>query len=1137
MITKYLRALLLPAILFSAAHATAVNTVWTHTTASGHIASSPAVGDLTGDGIDDLVVTDTGGNITALNGSGQVLWKRHIVGPITISPTLADVCPSEADTGTSPLELLVVNGDGQIHCLDANTGRRIWLHALPHTVDWGKTSIMVDDLDRDGAPEIVTGDTAGTVVCLSGEGELLWSYGNTLGNVLCPASGDLDGDGMKEVLIAGDKSALICLSHDGKEQWRLGDDTTGASAVVWNLDGDAGQEIIAAIGKELTVVNSDGAIRWKYMMKSEVDSAITVADADADRVPEIYAVDLSGTLVCLAADGSLRWSGNVGQRARRSPSVGDVDGDGAMEILVAGYSSAIHVFKADGTLLEQIPLPAASNATATLLKVGTGDPSSWRVGVVCPTQDGTISAYQWANAPEKLNAPWPAYRMNAARTPSSEAATALAKVVDVDLGTTAKSGNVYRVRVANPNRLRLTVDLDVQTGAKRGKHRSRVSSEELIECSVPYRISGERLQFTCVVKDGETIVARQHSRADVNPFAQSFAKADRLFAELDKNVPQLADPSTAEERLAFLKSTVQRARDHIASHGAVTVRENGPLDEALDDSLKAARKLSVIVTAAIAAKPMAQGSLLLCAANPWAPFGGIDEAAEGRTPPAKLTVEAFGGEIEAAALNVFNFGGKTQTFRVELTPIAKGSAPANAFKASDIVTLHEAIEVPTNVLEYPSADALPTLNQAMTIAVPPMSARQLWLNVNVASLSPGQWSTTVRLRSLEAESKELKASLDITVWDAALPKKQPLSLCHWAHVEGSYLKEHPNAALQDQIDHGTNVFVCSFPPVANFNEQGEIVGEIDFKAHDEYVRKHAPHGIILFGGYQGGLRGPGGTEGPAYEKAHAHWLRAWVKHLKELGIDYDNYALYPIDEIGLYPGLVQSYLRYARLARTADPKVQIYTDPTIGVSDEEFKELVPFVDIWCPNAAGYLFDRNASQLDFIKSTGKTVWTYECFGVAKHQNPLTYHRAFAWRAWHHGLTGIGFWTYCTSPDDPWFVPRASNEWTMVYGGNGVVTSKRWEAVRDGIEDYSMLSVLRDTLSANNARQKFPDAASTADRVLGEKATAISEYTNFLEWDVKPKPDGHAERRRQSDDQWRSYQSIRAEVAQLLATMKN
>ncbi|MBI2423018.1 MAG: PQQ-binding-like beta-propeller repeat protein [Candidatus Hydrogenedentes bacterium] len=1130
--------------LLAAAEAGAVESVWSYRTAAGQMAGSPAVGDVDGDGTEDLATADTAGMVAVFRGNGELFWQRKLTAPFTIAPTLADVCPSESDAGGGVLELLVVNGAGRVFCLDANNGALIWDYALPDSVDWGNTSLSVNDLDLDGSVEIVTGDISGSVVCLSGEGDARWVYTGTHGHTLCPASGDLDGDGQGETLIAGSTTALVCLSHEGKALWQLGEGKAGASPVIWDLDGDGRSEIVAAMGKDLAVVNGDGTVRWSHAMQQDMDSAISVADTDGNGVPEIYAVDLSGLLACLAPDGSLRWSASVGQRARRSPSIGDVTGDGVMEILVAGYSAAIHVFAPDGALQEEIKLPATSNATATIMRVGSGAPDTWRTGVVCPTEDGTLQAFQWPGAPEQPIAPWPAYRMNTARTAAQpeERAPQTVQVTGFALDADTLEKNVCRVEVANPDRRALKVLLEVAVDGSPMKSVTRASSKAIIEYRLPYCIPGRdaaKIAFTCTVLEGEAIIARQQRNAFVAPFREEIARAEECLAALKTQVPQLADRSGAEERFFFLDNTIRNCRDQIASKGALTVRERGALQDTLEGTLESMNAFSAVVQAALATKSAAQGSLLLCAANPWAPFGGLQEAAEGRTPPPDLGVEAFRGEVEGAALNIFNFGNTARTLRVELDPVAPTQAAptdtAAQVKSKDVITLHEAIEVPTLLLDDPSSDALPLLNQAMTITVPAWSGRQLWLNVNVSPLVPGDWSTRVRLRTLEAASVELIAKLGITVWKAGLPEKQPLTLCHWAYVDSSYLKDYPEEALKDQVDHGTNVFVCLSPPKAAFNEKGELTGPIDFTAHDAYVRQHPPHGIILFCGYQGSLTGPGGEDSDAYRKASIPWLRAWVKHLKELGVGYDGYALYPIDEIGLKPEFEPHYLSLARLAREADPKIQLYADVSVGPVELDWEGLIPYVDIWCPNTAGYLFERNHEDLAFMKSTGKTVWSYECYGVAKHQSPLGYYRAQSMRAWHHGLTGIGFWTYCTTADNPWYATRASNEYTMVYAGKGVVTSKRWEAVRDGIEDYSMLDTLKKAWASEGVQQKHPELAEAVNTLLGERTTALSTSADFKEWDVRPGPEGLASRRTHEDAQWQAYRNLRTEIARLLAVL--
>ncbi|MCC6819363.1 MAG: DUF4091 domain-containing protein, partial [Verrucomicrobia subdivision 3 bacterium] len=61
------------------------------------------------------------------------------------------------------------------------------------------------------------------------------------------------------------------------------------------------------------------------------------------------------------------------------------------------------------------------------------------------------------------------------------------------------------------------------------------------------------------------------------------------------------------------------------------------------------------------------------------------------------------------------------------------------------------------------------------------------------------------------------------------------------------------------------------------------------------------------------------------------------------------------------------------------------------------------------------------------------------------------------AFRHEATGIGFWCYNLG-GDPW--GRVDLEYQLVYPGRTKpVTSRRWEAVREGIEDYRILAALR------------------------------------------------------------------------------
>ncbi len=1098
-------------------------TVWTYAPPSGYVDASPGVADLNGDGHPDLVIGTTAGMIIALSSDAQELWRQEMRGPMSVSPSIGDL------TGQEGLEVLVMNRQGQLRCLAGNTGDLVWETSIPGRLQWGETVLALGDINGDGALEIVTGDQDGVVVCLNGAGELVWQYQGQHGITQAPALADLTGDGMMEVLVGGNLIPLVCLSHEGKELWKL-DEGIGGNPLVYDINKDGTPEILIGAGVNLTVLDAKGAVDWTYQMQREMDGALTVADANEDGEMEIYVVDLAGKMVCLSSAGQLRWEADVEERVRRSPSVGDVDGDGLQEILVAGYSNTVHVFEPDGRLEAGISAPGGINSTATLLPLMDGTP-----GILLTPSNDAMRMFRFPGAKSDAVLLWPEYQYDSRRNGYVPAEAEESQVwLLMDFGRRYVGTNAALALVENPECRELEVSLEAVRDGGAPSTATITSKETKIILRLSYTIPTNQainLMLSCVVKEGDRVLARRKETNYVIPFLTELRDAEMNLDAADRRIEQLKDRSGLEERACFLRAKLEKLRPLILKAGTMPEEAGIAVRNALQEFLP---KLETLANTAMHAAEAAEtGSTIFArAANPWAPFGGLEELTEGRGDQAALAVEAFSGETESAALNLFNLGSRDRTFRVTLEGLKQGDTEV---PARDLITLHEVVAVPTEMRDF-SEDAIPLLNSANLIQVSTWDARQLWLNISTEGLAPGEWTGSVQLRSLDIEPVSISTDIKLTVWAPKLPETQPLSLCHWGYVHSSVLKDYPEAALADQVHNGTNVFVGLFYPRSEYNEQGELTGAPDFTDHDAYVKQHAPHGTILFCGYQGALKGPGGQESEAYAKAHVAWLRAWVAHLKELGVSYDGFALYPVDEPGLSDGLVELYLRMAKLAREADPNIQMYTDPVGRITEDELRDMLPYVDIWCPNRRGLILDKtNTAKLDIIKNSGATVWTYECDSNAKHQSPLGYYRAQAWLAWHHGMTGIGFWSYCTSQDDPWFLPTLRHDYLMVYPGDGVVSSKRWEAVRDGIEDYSMLTVLRDIVNQPPATAT-PEDLEAARALLGAEADAVALFCGLDDDDTLPGADGLPGVRRITDKRWETILTVRRELAGVLTRLQ-
>lgn len=274
----------------------------------------PAVGDVDGDGMPEIVLT-----------------------------TFAD----RAYTGAGALILLSGDGSGE---------EAAWTSIGGHA-PYGSAGIALGDLDADGVPEIVTISTELRVIALHADGSLVWAsepLTADLKGYTHPAIADLDGDGLAEV-IAG--SAV--LDHEGVVvgQGALGWGGESAFSVVADLDVDGQQEVIAGNA----AYRRDGSSIWE---RSDIeDGWPAVGDFDGDGQGEVVSVrGDSATVTLLDTDGGTIWGPNsVPGGGGGPPTVADFDGDGQPEIGVAG-ATYYTVFDTDGSVLWSAPTQDASSA-------------------------------------------------------------------------------------------------------------------------------------------------------------------------------------------------------------------------------------------------------------------------------------------------------------------------------------------------------------------------------------------------------------------------------------------------------------------------------------------------------------------------------------------------------------------------------------------------------------------------------------------------------------------------------------------------------------------------------------------------------------------------------------------------------
>jgi len=1097
---------------------------WSYRPSAGYVDASPGVADLDGDGVLDLVLCTTAGHVVALDANGREKWKFAAGATLSVPPTVfrsADDIP----------RVVVLTNPGTAVCLDGRTGRRLWRYALPNDIVWGTTAIVAARLGEEEGSHLVLVDRRGRMVCLEENGKPRWLLDLGEDVKTAPAIGDVDGDGRPEILVGGERTPILWVSLQGEVERKIGQGKpVGSSPLICDLNGDGTGEILVGEDRGLSCYSASGRRMWHRSLHKPIHDAVAIADLDGDGKPEVLVVDLLGKLACLGADGSPRWYADVEERVRRSPTVADVDGDGQLEVLVAGYSAVLYAFAPDGELEEGVALKGPTNASPTIVDFrGDG-----RLAVVCATT-AEVVCFEWpgVEAGTSVQREWSEYRVNSQRTGSLLRLPSIhrARLAEVDFGLLHVGSDRFRVRVANPARQKLTLRLVAQFAGEAPVTSSVTAADTSFEHELIYNVSGrsaQNLTLRAELSSRGKLLSKRERTFYLVPFAKEEEDIAGLVARTRELLPKVSWSRLVPEKLGAFARELEVLAKRARVAGSLNPLERSALRDDFAHLFREARRWHVLVKeAARASRP-----LVAYGANPWAPFGGAEELVEGRTAPAELLVEAFSGEKEAAAVNLAWFGDGPTWVRVEPEAVVC-EADSSEVPARQVLRFFEVLPVPTQSLDK-SADALPELNQANALLVPGWDVRQLWVRVDTSPLKPGVWTCRIRLRALEVEPPEAWITLRIRVWGPKLPEEQPIRLCQWGYVHRSVLKDQPEEALRDQVEHGTNVFVATaaFAPPAEFDREGRLVSGPDFSAHDRYVRKHSPHGIILFFAYQSRLKGPAEPFSPTWRKAYKAWISAWIEHLKGLGLGYEDFAFYPIDEPGLREGLVDRFIGYAQPIREVDPKALIYADPVGRASLHDLKRMAPYVDIWCPNRRGYLLHQGQEKLAFLKSTGKTVWTYECDGNAKHQSPLGYYRAQAWLAWYRGLKGIGFWSYCTSRYDPWYVPEGGADYLLIYQGRGVVTSKRWEAVRDGVEDFSMLWKLQRALEDAARKPGLATVVKEARRFLTEEVGKVAEFCGLDRYGTLPTARGPAFQRELEDRRWRTIQRIRRRLADLL-----
>ncbi len=521
------------------------------------------------------------------------------------------------------------------------------------------------------------------------------------------------------------------------------------------------------------------------------------------------------------------------------------------------------------------------------------------------------------------------------------------------------------------------------------------------------------------------------------------------------------------------------------------------------------------------------------------------EAADG----AALRLELAGGETEAVQLVLWPERDNA-LLALSISSLAcsiGGAIAPERWSAREVAYLE--VTQPSDHASFLGwqPDPLPAL--ALPLNLTAGRAAPLWLSLTLpAGAAAGSCAGTLSLEF--ADDTRLSFPVEVRVFGFAVPRERHLQTAYglWLHDLDRYHHLNGDPALRRQVlrlylaelaahrlsvydpmgDDGIGIRFTNTEP----NPQDAQV-EADFSAADpalEYAldtlgmdafRLPLPYfaGGDWTGHYLPTLLGLAwGT--PEYEALYTRVIQAMTSHLASRGWLEKAYTYWYDEPQEADYELVRQGMD---LIRRAEPRLR-------RLLTEQFEpELAGAVDIWSP-----LLDYFSTRWSRARQAlGEEVWWYVCTWP-----PAPYpgnfidhegleHRIRYWMAWQYGVQGdlywaVNYWT-CDGAflpgtlQDPWADPMAYNFYQGQVGtwGNGdgrllypprdfadgrtrlegPVPSLRLELIRDGIEDFEYLWLLRDVAGRVEARGLAPERVAAARALLDLPAALVASTSQF------------------------------------------
>ncbi len=416
------------------------------------------------------------------------------------------------------------------------------------------------------------------------------------------------------------------------------------------------------------------------------------------------------------------------------------------------------------------------------------------------------------------------------------------------------------------------------------------------------------------------------------------------------------------------------------------------------------------------------------------------------------------------------------------------------------------------------------LSEERSISLVPNRCQSVWLTIAIPTdAEPGLYKGTVSVKS----DRGLAAlPVSLTVYPPRMPEQRHLMMTQWystrrfPHLHGAgepyseSFYEVLRVYAENMASHRENVFLVDLSSIrATVASSGKL--SFDFSRFDRwaeifwntghmdaletgFVAHHNPsweNGIAL-SDWPAVKTGANKTVRIKGKEYLPQFLPVFEQHLREKG--WLNKTLFHIaDEPAAWA--VSDWRNAAELVHKYAPALRRID----AIEATDFRD---DLEVWVPKLP-HIYHWFPTYKK-AQREGKELWYYMAMAYDSYPNrfidfPLIETRILSWLNYRLGLTGFLSWGFNQWTDNPYQTMNqidtgVGDAWVVYPKRGGLIDSVRWEATRNGLQDYEYLWLLQDKITRIKA-QLGPAAAriDPAQRGVELAGRVIREVNDFTE----------------------------------------